>query len=165
MKKHLLELARYNVWANGKLSAWLSQISEEQWERELGGSFKSLQATALHTVGAEKIWFERLQNNPGEFLTLSFRGDRNELLTIWQTASANLERYLVSTLDEELTETFTYRNLKGDEYTDQRSQALAHVFNHSTYHRGQLVNYLREVGFTAVESTDLINFYRIQNKI
>ncbi|MPR35378.1 DinB family protein [Salmonirosea aquatica] len=161
MKEYLLELARYNVWANAKLSAWLSQISVEQWKREFGGSFKSLEATALHIVSAEKIWFERLEGKPQPFLSLTFQGDRDEVLAIWKSASANLERYLVDSSEESLREKFTYRNLKGNEFTDERSKVLAHVFNHSTYHRGQLVNYLREVGFTAIESTDLINFYRL----
>ena len=161
MKEYLLDLARYNVWANAKLSDWLSQISEAQWVREFGGSFKSLEATVLHIASAEKIWFERLEGYPQTFLALSFQGKRNEVLAIWETASANLERYLTHSLEESLKEKFTYRDLKGYEFTVERDKALAHVFNHSTYHRGQLVNYLREVGFTGIESTDLIHFYRI----
>ncbi|WP_223233283.1 DinB family protein [Chitinophaga sp. CF418] len=33
--------------------------------------------------------------------------------------------------------------------------------NHSTYHRGQLVNMLRQVGFTQLSSTDLATYYRV----
>ena len=161
MKDYLLELARYNVWANARLADWLTQISTAQWVHAFDGSFKSLEATALHIASAEKIWFERLEGQPQPFLSLAFQGDRSEVLSVWKAASANLERYLATSSEENLAGTFTYRNLKGDEFTDQRYKVLAHVFNHSTYHRGQLVNYLRETGFTAVESTDLINFYRL----
>lgn len=161
MKEYLLGLARYNVWANTQLSDWLMQVSEPQWAQEFGGSFKSLATTALHIAAAEKVWYDRLVAEPKEFLSLSFRGDRSELLTIWKTASGNLGNYVAALPNEDLNETFAYHNLKGDAFTRERYQALAHVFNHSTYHRGQLVNYLREVGFAGVESTDLINFYRL----
>jgi len=39
-------------------------------------------------------------------------------------------------------------------------EILSHVFNHSTYHRGQLVTLFRQVGFTDVTSTDLLLYYR-----
>ncbi|WP_373548868.1 DinB family protein [Haliscomenobacter sp.] len=35
------------------------------------------------------------------------------------------------------------------------------MVNHSTYHRGQVVNYLRQLGVTDLESTDMFNFYLI----
>ena len=159
MKEYLIRLARYNVWANAQLSNWLLQISEEQWAREFGGSFKSLSTTALHITSAEKVWFERLEGDPKEFLSVSFQGDRDDVLAVWKMASQNLENYVATISDEVLNEKFTYRNLKGDVFIRERYQALAHVFNHSTYHRGQLVNYLREVGFAGVGSTDLINYY------
>ena len=33
-------------------------------------------------------------------------------------------------------------------------QMLVHVFNHSTYHRGQLINMLRQLGIEKVPTTD-----------
>ena len=39
-------------------------------------------------------------------------------------------------------------------------QVFAHVVNHGTYHRGQLVTMLRQVGFSNVGSTDLLGIYR-----
>jgi uncharacterized damage-inducible protein DinB len=35
-----------------------------------------------------------------------------------------------------------------------------HVFNHGTYHRGQLVTMLRQVGVTEIPQTDYIAFVR-----
>jgi uncharacterized damage-inducible protein DinB len=37
---------------------------------------------------------------------------------------------------------------------------FAHVVNHATYHRGQLVTMLRQVGFTDVSATDFLGFYK-----
>jgi uncharacterized damage-inducible protein DinB len=158
-KKYLLELAQYNIWANQKMIDWLSQISEEQWSQKLVGSFDSIEATAIHVVGAEKVWFERLNNQAQPFLTQTFKGNKNDLIEIWESASEKLKNYVSEIAEEDLMEIFFYKNLKGDDFSRVKYQAITHVFNHSTYHRGQLVNYLRQVGFTDLGTTDLIYFY------
>ncbi len=158
-KNYYLELAQYNIWANQKMNHWLSQINDEQWSQKLIGSFESIEATAIHTAGAEKIWLERLNNQAQPFLNLTFKGNKSDLIEIWKNASENLKNYVSNVSEEDLQETFAYKNLKGEDFSRVKYQAIAHVLNHSTYHRGQLVNYLRQVGFTSVETTDLIYFY------
>ena len=44
-KTYLLALADYNIWANDKLINWLSQISLEQFEQPLVGSFQNIHET------------------------------------------------------------------------------------------------------------------------
>ena len=158
-KSYFLELAQYNIWANQKMTDWLSQISEEQWSQKLIGSFENIKSTAIHTAGSEKIWFERLNYQSNPFLTLTFNGNKDDLIEIWRNASENLKNYVCNTSEEDLMEGFPYKSLKGEDFSRVKYQAIAHVFNHSTYHRGQLVNYLRQVGFTEVDTTDLIYFY------
>ncbi len=158
-KNYFLELAQYNIWANQKMISWLSQINDEQWSQKLIGSFDSIEATAIHTAGAEKLWFERFNNQAQPFLTQTFQGNKNDLIEIWENASENLKNYVTDVSEEDLNETFAYKSLKGDDFSRVKYQAIAHVFNHSTYHRGQLVNYFRQVGFTKVDTTDLIYFY------
>lgn len=158
-KNYFLELAQYNIWANQKMINWLSQISEEQWSQKLVGSFESIETTAIHTAGSEKLWFERLNNQAQPFLSLTFDGNKNDLIEIWKNASENLKNYVFDVSEEDLQESFAYKSLKEDDFSRLKYQAIAHVFNHSTYHRGQLVNYLRQVGFIDVDTTDLIYFY------
>ena len=50
-------------------------------------------------------------------------------------------------------------DLKGNQFRNPRWQALQHLANHGTYHRGQITTLLRQLGATPV-STDLIGFYR-----
>ncbi len=158
-KNYFLELAQYNIWANQKMINWLSQINEEQWSQKLIGSFESIEATTIHIAGAEKVWFERLHNQAQPFLTLTFKDDKNDLIEIWKNASENLKNYVSEISEKDLMETFSYNSLKGEDFSRVKYQAIAHVFNHSTYHRGQLVNYLWQVDFIEVDMTDLIYFY------
>ena len=51
------------------------------------------------------------------------------------------------------------KNLKGETFTHVYWQAFQHVVNHSTYHRGQIITMLRQLGVKP-PGTDLIMFYR-----
>jgi uncharacterized damage-inducible protein DinB len=44
--------------------------------------------------------------------------------------------------------------LDGTQYKQPIWQMLLHVFNHATYHRGQVVNMLRQLGVDKIPSTD-----------
>lgn len=159
-KTYLLELANYNIWANDKLTDWLSQINQEQFEQPLVGSFKNIYETTLHIVAAEQIWHQRLQNDVPEWLASTFEGDRNLMLEIWKRTANDLKQYIVDSSDEKLMEKFAFSTRDGTPFYMERYKALAHTFNHSTFHRGQLITLLRQIGFTGVSTTDMINYYR-----
>jgi uncharacterized damage-inducible protein DinB len=55
---------------------------------------------------------------------------------------------------------FKYNNLEGKEFTNTRAEAILHCVNHSSYHRGQLITMLRQLGFTQLFSTDYISYCR-----
>ena len=50
----------------------------------------------------------------------------------------------------------------GVRYAQPFSQTFQHLVNHGTYHRGQVVTMLRQLGVQGPPSTDLIAFYREQ---
>lgn len=159
-KTYLLELADYNIWANDRLTDWLSQISQEQFEQPLVGSFKNIHETTLHIVSAEQIWHQRLKSIAPEWLANTFQGDRALMLQTWKKTANGLKQYILDSSDEKLLEKFDFTTRDGTPYYMERYKALAHVFNHSTFHRGQLITLLRQVGFTGLGSTDLIEYYR-----
>ena len=50
--------------------------------------------------------------------------------------------------------------MKGEEFKNGVEGILFHVVNHGTFHRGQILTMLRELGFTSFPSQDLITFLR-----
>ncbi len=44
-------------------------------------------------------------------------------------------------------------------YSNPMWQSLQHVVNHGTYHRGQVITMLRQLGAKPIQ-TDLMHFYR-----
>ena len=66
MNMYFQEIASYNIWANQTVTEWLRALPEEQWNQPITSSFGSIASTALHIVGAETIWLDRLleKENP-----------------------------------------------------------------------------------------------------
>ena len=61
MKKLLLQYAAYNVWANQRMVECISNLSDDQINREITSSYKSINATLLHLWDAESIWWQRIK--------------------------------------------------------------------------------------------------------
>ena len=159
-KKYFLELANYNIWANNIIYSWFDKINEGQWNLPLVSSFESIAATALHIAGAESIWVDRLNKVASPvWLPAVFAGNKTETMNLWNKASGNL-KFFVEQFDESKMESnLNFKRINGEAYKMPHYQVFAHVFNHSSYHRGQLVTLLRQVGFTDVGSTDLFGFF------
>jgi uncharacterized damage-inducible protein DinB len=160
-KKYFQELAEYNVWANNIICNWLDQINDAQWNQEVVSSFNSIQQTVLHLISAEKVWLERFKKNPNTiWLQSEYKGTKDEHIALWKKTSEDLKTY-IDNFDENCLQTnLNFKRLNGDAYSMPYYQLFAHVVNHGTYHRGQLITMLRQVGFSGVGSTDLLGIYR-----
>lgn len=160
-KQYFIELADYNMWANDLVLAWLDNINGEQWDKQVESSFNSIGETVLHIVSAESIWLERLNKlESPQWLQSTFEGTKDETTALWKKSSAGLKKFIDGFNESAIMDKLVFKRLNGDRYEMPRYQVFAHVFNHSTYHRGQLVTMLRLVGYADVSSTDMLIFFR-----
>jgi uncharacterized damage-inducible protein DinB len=164
-KTDLCELFAYNEWATDHQLTVIRRLTEEQLHRDLGGSFPTIHLTLLHLVGAEDLWVTRLSGldassgmaDAAHFPTLEAV---ERLLGAVREKWKSYWKYLA---EERLQEPFTYRNLRGEEVTLVLWQALHHVANHATYHRGQLTSMLRQVGVTP-PAIDMLVYFRARQR-
>ncbi|MFN0158109.1 MAG: DinB family protein [Bacteroidota bacterium] len=152
-------LHAYNSWANNRIFDTLAGLSAEQYMEDMKSSHGGIHGTLVHTVGAEKVWLERFQGAPQPFLTADGLRSLVEVRVVWEKVGFDTAKWLGGMSDKKLGETFTMTTLKGDVFTHVFWQAFQHVVNHSSYHRGQIITMLRQMGIKPV-STDLILFYR-----
>ena len=162
MKELLMQYAAFNVWANKKLIDAILQLSDAQQQQEITSSFPGIYKTLMHIWDAESIWWQRMN------LQENFFRPSSQLTTIITELADGLDaqskqwKEWVSAADEiALHHVFAYRNIKGEPFESQVWQVLQHLFNHGTYHRGQLVTMLRQVGITTIPATDFIAFTRV----
>jgi uncharacterized damage-inducible protein DinB len=160
-KDYFKEAAEYNLWANTIVCAWLEQISDEQWTKEIISSFNSIQETVLHIISAEKAWLERFKKNQNiVWLQSTYKGSKEDHIKLWKDTSTELKAFIDAFDEKDLGTNLDFKRLNGDAYSMPFYQLFAHVVNHATYHRGQLVTMLRQAGFSNVGSTDLLGVYR-----
>jgi uncharacterized damage-inducible protein DinB len=161
MKELLVQLATYNVWASQKLLDIISALPEEKQQAEMPSSFSSLYKTVLHMWDAESIWWQRMKMHerfvrPSENFNGSMKDVSNGLLS----QSQQWRDWVNNANDMALDHVFQYYNTKRELFKDPTWQMLLHVFNHGTYHRGQLVNMLRQLGVEKIPQTDFIVWAR-----
>ncbi len=161
MKNYLLSLLKFNIWANRHITAFITEAGEEASLSVQTSSFTTIRATLFHIWDAEILWFKRLH---GESLTegpsSTFSGTTAAGCKLVIEGSESLLRYLESLSESDLMRAIEYKNTKGVAFQNTIVEILAHVVNHSTFHRGQLVTMLRVAGFNALQSTDLVTFFR-----
>jgi uncharacterized damage-inducible protein DinB len=153
MQDTLASLVEYNRWADERLLAACGQLTDEQYAREIGGSFPSIRATVAHHAGALRAWGTRFEG--GDVRSLP---SESEVPNIEVAMRLVLEGYETLAREArkpagELDEIFTYRSMRGFMVSLPRWAVLRHVVNHGTYHRGQIANMMRQVG-AAPPSTD-----------
>jgi len=151
----------YNAWANRRVLDACGALTDEQFTRDLGSSFRSVRDTLAHIMGAEWIWLERWWHGnsptalpkPDQFPNLASLRQR------WAHVESDLSNFIASLLQEQLTGPRSYRTTKGEEQSQPLWQMLQHLANHGSYHRGQITTMLRQLGAKPI-STDMIVFYR-----
>jgi uncharacterized damage-inducible protein DinB len=153
-----LELFDYNAWAMRTLFAAVGALPEDQYHRDLKSSFGGIHGTLAHIVWAEQIWLHRWVGKPNPAVPQGT--DLHSLAEVrerWEAVAAERGAFLVTLTN--LDETRVVKPSSGGEYVHTFGQMLRHVINHSSYHRGQVVSFIRQLG-SKPPDTDLITYYR-----
>lgn len=156
----LRELYDYNYWARDRQLDACSKLSEEQFLRPMGSSFSSLRDTVVHLLGAEWIWLERFCGRSPRSIPswLDQLRTLSSIVQRWANMELDMRKYLAEIDSEALARPLAYVNLQGQRWTYPLWQALLHVVNHQTYHRGQVTTLLRQLGATPVPVDFLVYF-------
>jgi len=155
------ELFAYGGWANALVFEAASPLSEEQLHRPVASSFPSVGGTLAHIVGAEWVWLRRwLGESPSSFPDWVSRPVYSDLRARLSAVEQEREALLGGLSDADLARTISYRTLGGQMFSDPLGNLMKHVVNHSTYHRGQAVTQLRQLG-QKPPGTDLILYLRL----
>jgi uncharacterized damage-inducible protein DinB len=159
-KLDLSRLLDYTVWANRKIVRASATLSVDDFKRDLGGSHGGVRGTLTHMLGAEWIWLERWKGvSPTQRVDESEFEDVVALRERWKAIEAHRVAWLLALRERQVVEIVRYRALDGRRFGAQLGQLVQHLANHSSYHRGQVVNMLRQLGAKPV-ATDLVLFDR-----
>ena len=154
----LAKLFEYGRWANAKTLESVGPLTAEEFKRAIGGSFGSVHGTLAHLYGADWVWLERLQGrSPRALPEPQEDWTPEDFRRKWRPVEEGHAAVVAAATPDRLTEPVTYVNFAGQTWTYPLGEALLHVANHGTYHRGQIATLLRQLGKAPV-STDYLRF-------
>ncbi len=117
-------------------------LSEEQFTREVDYSQGSLRNQIVHVAGVDGRWLRGLKGlpNPRNFNPLAQDYPGLEAAhALWNRVAGEVRGYVL-TLDEQLLAA------KAPEIDEPAWQILAHLVNHGTDHRAQMLRQLYDLG-------------------
>jgi uncharacterized damage-inducible protein DinB len=155
-KDELSRLLQYTVWANHRIMRAVATLTADDFKRDMGGSHGGVRGTLAHTLWAELVWLERWKGLPtpprideSQFPTIVELRDR------WTVIEEHRDSWLTALPDDAGASVIRYKTTEGVAYENPLSHLVQHTANHSTYHRGQVLGFLRQLGVKAV-ATDMI---------
>ena len=138
----MIEFARrmlpYDRWANARVLAAL-----EGWPEAKGRALERF----AHILFAQEVWLLRINGQDTSSHTTpwpaySVQDCRNKFTVLGRA----WEAYLAAVTPSESERVFDYKTTQGKPSKARVGDVLVHVFNHGTYHRGQIATALKEAG-------------------
>jgi uncharacterized damage-inducible protein DinB len=165
MSEYFDLLADYNDKANRAMFAILADLSNEQLVQDVGSHYRSILGVISHIYDADLRWLERIRkgfpelssldgvtSDPGaepaspgrDFATLS--AERRHVDGIFRKLAAELDGGLAGgPAAEVLKQPLVFSDSRGNSRQYILWQALVHIFNHQTHHRGQVAEILDQM--------------------
>lgn len=153
----------YIYWSRDRVLNILDTIDPADFTRDLHSSHKSIHETLVHMFGSEKLWMTRWKGEsptgrekPEDYPTVQAVRQR------WSEVEAGIREHLASMHAEDAAKLVQYKTLEGAPVAYPWWQTAFQVTNHSSYHRGQVITMLRQLGVAAT-GTDIIMYFKLRN--
>ena len=147
----------YSAWASQRLLDAAAKLSPEELKRDFQTADKTVLDTLAHVYAADRIWLARVKGEPrATFLDPEDR-DLTVLQSEWPALHERWKLWITELGDA--SGNISYKDMRGNPYTQPAWQIVLHLVNHGTHHRGQVSGFLRSMGKTP-PPLDLIAYYR-----
>jgi uncharacterized damage-inducible protein DinB len=137
-------LFAYNRWANRRLLVAASLLVPIDFTRDLHASFGSVRGTLVHILWGERRWLRFWQD--GTFIP-EVDPDEYEDAAVLQAAWDRVDQEQLS-FAADLTDAKLAGRLTVQDQEHTLGDLVRNSIIHSTYHRGQVAAFLRQLGHT-----------------
>ncbi|MCL2479604.1 MAG: DinB family protein [Treponema sp.] len=147
--------ANYNKAADEKMNSVIKTLSPQEWNKDLGGYFKSVRGVCSHLYVGDFNWLKRfselrefqvmkqppLNRGPHSYSELLFE-DMNEYFTQRSMLDEKIISFVGELKDEDLKAGLKYSDSHGAVHEKNFGGLVMNSFNHGTHHRGMISLYL-----------------------
>ena len=155
----------YHYWARDRLLEAVELLTPDQFTRNMGSSFGSVRDTLAHIYSAEWVWYSRwLGQSPAAMLPFDMFPDLKAIRDTWVDQEGKMRAFLTGLGEDGINRVIEYTLLSGHTGASAFWEMAQHVVNHATYHRGQVVTMMRQLGAAPPKPMDMIAFYRLRSR-
>ena len=151
----------YTAWASQRLVAAAAKLSPEELTRDFQTADRHVLGTLVHVYAADRIWLSRVTGAPGGPFKTEADYQLSVLQNDWPALLDRWHQWASALSDQQAGAMLSYKDTKGNAYSQPLWQVILHVVNHGSHHRGQVSGFLRAMGHTP-PPLDLAAYYREQ---
>jgi uncharacterized damage-inducible protein DinB len=153
----------FNRWANGEIVAALRPCPAGDLGRDMQTSHGSILGTLVHVMWSEWIWLRRwLGESPKRVVAVDEFSGLDAVVAAWDKIESERAEFVARLTESDLAARISYENLRGETWTYSLAHMMQHVVNHSSYHRGQIVALLRQIG-SVPPATDFLVYIDVRD--
>ena len=149
----------YHDWATDQILSAVEGLSQDELVKDLGGSFPTLLGTLGHIARVELLFVRRWRELPAPQVGETPLDSLERIAAAFRQTRTERCEFLRQLQEDALDRTISYVDTRGRSVTLKLWQAVFQGINHSTFHRGQVVEKLRRLGRTP-PATDFVLFCR-----
>jgi uncharacterized damage-inducible protein DinB len=153
MQTVIRTLFTYNQWAHDRVWPGILTLDDERFTRAFEYSIGSVRTQIVHVLSVDHRWLMRVSGQPvPPHLKPEDFSSANAVRAQWDMLAPQHASIVAGLSDTELAEVITYdMPARGGVKHTARWEILAHVVNHGTDHRAQILSLLFQLGAPTVE--------------
>jgi uncharacterized damage-inducible protein DinB len=141
-------LYEYNEWADNHVLEAASHLTDEEFSRQQGASFDSVEGNLAHIVGAQIYRLQRWTGGSNPKALPEYQKMRGliEIREAFRNSHAALDDFIGHLTDQRLDHVLPYRHSAGNPNERALWQLMIHVVNHGTHHRAETAMAMAAMG-------------------
>ena len=152
--------AKYNKAANGKMDSVIKTLSPQEWDKSLGGFYKSVRRICSHLYGSDFNWLKQFsgirdfvvfkdpffnRERYDNFKEILF-DDMGEYLASRPVLDEKIIAFADEIEERDLNCLIKYTDFRGNSYEQKFYGLFMHSLNHATHNRGMISHCLELLG-------------------
>jgi uncharacterized damage-inducible protein DinB len=167
--------AYFNKEANNLMNNVIKNITEEEWNKEFAGFYKSIHEICSHIYISDYNWLKRYKllrhficlddkyfEKNYSFTEIIF-SNISECIDMRRELDNKIIKFINEVTENDLKSILKYSNSKGMKFEKRMDGLLIHLFNHETHHRAMISIYLEILG-KANDYNNVLPFVYKENK-
>jgi uncharacterized damage-inducible protein DinB len=157
MSDPLQILLAHDRWATGKILDACTSLTDAQFHQPFEMGPGSVHNTALHMLGAMRLWCDVLSGEPSTPTRLDQDGKKRTASALIALAGETYDYFTDLALKHPVEESIS-RERGGKIYTFTCGAVITHVTTHGMHHRAQLLNMLRHLGVNPLPKSSVVEW-------